>query len=51
MNAPAQDRPGWEKTVTKMVNGFGAPIPERDRVLIVDYLARNYSKPAPAVKE
>lgn len=51
MNAPAQDRAGWEKTVTKMVNVFGAPIPERDRALIVDYLARNHSKPAPAVKE
>lgn len=43
MNAPAQDRAGWQKTVTKMIEVYGAPIPEGDRALIVNYLSAKYS--------
>jgi hypothetical protein len=32
----------WTASVTKMVTVYGAPIPEADRPLIVDYLAANY---------
>ena len=42
MNAPALDRAGWEKSVRKMIDQFGAPISEADAKRIVDYLATNY---------
>ncbi|HEY0991524.1 MAG TPA: hypothetical protein VGD80_30935 [Kofleriaceae bacterium] len=32
----------WAASVNKMVTVYGAPIPEADRPLIVDYLAANY---------
>jgi sulfite dehydrogenase (cytochrome) subunit B len=42
MNAPTLDRAGWEKSVRKMIDQFGAPISEADAKSIVDYLAANY---------
>jgi mono/diheme cytochrome c family protein len=42
INSPFQDRAAWEKTVRKMVNVMGAPLPEEDVAAIVDYLARHY---------
>jgi sulfite dehydrogenase (cytochrome) subunit B len=42
MNAPVLDRTGWEKSVRKMIDQFGAPISEADAKSILDYLAANY---------
>jgi mono/diheme cytochrome c family protein len=42
INAPFQDRTGWEKTVTKMVKVFGAPLTPEDNAAIVAYLAQHY---------
>ena len=36
------DRTGWQKSVRKMIDQFGAPISEDDAKRIVDYLATNY---------
>ena len=41
MNAPVFDRTGWQKSVRKMIDTFGAPITEDDARRIVDYLANN----------
>lgn len=42
MNADVFDRSGWEKSVRKMIDRFGAPIPEEEARRILDYLAENY---------
>lgn len=42
MNAEVFDRAGWEKSVRKMIDRFGAPIPEEDARRIVAYLAVYY---------
>ena len=42
MNAPVLDRAGWQKSVRKMIEQFGAPIEEEDARRIVEYLATNY---------
>jgi len=42
MNAPVFDRAGWQKSVRKMIDAFGAPINEDDARRIVEYLANNY---------
>jgi sulfite dehydrogenase (cytochrome) subunit B len=42
MNADVFDRPGWEKSVRKMIDRFGAPIPEEHARTIIAYLAENY---------
>jgi sulfite dehydrogenase (cytochrome) subunit B len=42
MNAEVFDRTGWEKSVRKMIDRFGAPIPEEDAQRIVAYLAEYY---------
>jgi hypothetical protein len=42
-NAPAMDRAGWDKTVRKMRERFGAPITDDEAGQILDYLATNYS--------
>ena len=47
-NSPFQDRAGWDKTVTKMVKVMGAPLTPEDSVVVIDYLAANYGKPASA---
>ena len=42
MNAPVFDRAGWQKSVRKMIDAFGAPITEDDARRIVEYLGNNY---------
>jgi len=42
INAPFQDRAGWEKTVNKMVKVFGAPLTLEENAAIVMYLAQHY---------
>jgi sulfite dehydrogenase (cytochrome) subunit B len=42
MNAPVLDRAGWDKSVRKMVDQFGAPIGKEDADRIIEYLASNY---------
>jgi hypothetical protein len=42
MNAPVFDRAGWQKSVRKMIDVFGAPISEDDARRIVEYLGNNY---------
>jgi mono/diheme cytochrome c family protein len=43
-NAPAMDRAGWQKTVQKMREKFGAPITDDEAKTIVDYLGANYAE-------
>ena len=42
INAPFMNRQTWTAEVNKMVNAFGAPIPQNDANAIIDYLAANY---------
>ena len=42
MNAPVFDRAGWQKSVRKMIDAFGAPISENDAQRIVEYLGTHY---------
>jgi mono/diheme cytochrome c family protein len=42
-NAAAMDRAGWQKTVQKMRERFGAPISDEEAKMILDYLDAHYS--------
>jgi mono/diheme cytochrome c family protein len=42
-NAPVQDRAGWQKTIQKMRDKFGAPITDEEARQILDYLAGSYA--------
>lgn len=42
-NAPAMDRAGWQKSVQKMRERFGAPISDTEAQAILEYLAAYYS--------
>jgi len=42
-NAPAMNRAGWQKSIQKMKDRFGAPITEEESKQILDYLDANYS--------
>ena len=42
MNAQVFDGAGWQKSVRKMIDAFGAPISEDDAKRIVEYLGNNY---------
>jgi hypothetical protein len=42
-NAPAMNRVGWQKSIQKMREKFGAPITDEQAKQILDYLATNYS--------
>ena len=44
MNSVFLDRQGWEKTVNKMIQVMGAPVPPDDVSPIVDYLTKQYGK-------
>lgn len=44
MNSPFLDKPGWEATVKKMIDRFGAPVDQADSVAITNYLAANYGR-------
>jgi len=46
MNSPFLDRAGWNASVAKMINTFGAPIPKEDVEIIVNYLVQNYGRPS-----
>lgn len=43
MNAVVMDRAGWEKSIHKMIDRFGAPISEEEARNILEYLAKHYS--------
>lgn len=50
MNAPAMDRTGWQKSLQKMRERFGAPLSDADAQTVLDYLSANYAgkgEPAP----
>jgi len=42
-NAPAMNRVGWQKTIQKMRERYGAPITDAEAQQILDYLDANYS--------
>ena len=42
-NAPAMNRGGWQKSIQKMRERFGAPISDEEAQQILDYLDHNYS--------
>lgn len=44
MNSPILDRVGWEKSLKKMVDVMGAPVPARDLPKILEYLVQAYGK-------
>ncbi|WP_341316893.1 cytochrome c [Paraburkholderia sp. IMGN_8] len=44
MNSPFLNKAGWNASVAKMINVFGAPIPKEDVEIIVNYLVQNYGK-------
>ena len=43
MNAPLMNRNGWQKTVQKMVDRFGAPLTKEEAGEILEYLGSQYS--------
>lgn len=42
-NAPVMDRSGWQKSIQKMRDRFGAPITDQEAQQILDYLAGSYA--------
>jgi mono/diheme cytochrome c family protein len=42
-NAPAMNRAGWQKSIQKMRERFGAPISDEEARQILDYLDANYA--------
>jgi sulfite dehydrogenase (cytochrome) subunit B len=42
-NAPAMNRAGWQKTIQKMKERFGAPLTDEESKQILDYLDGHYS--------
>jgi hypothetical protein len=42
-NAPAMDRTGWQKSIQKMRDRFGAPLTDEEAREVLDYLAASYS--------
>jgi len=44
INAPFMNRQTWTAEVNKMINVFGAPIPQNDAGAIVEYLTANYGE-------
>ena len=42
-NAPVMDRSGWQKSIQKMRDKFGAPITDEEAQQILDYLAGSYA--------
>ncbi len=43
MTAEVMDRAGWQKTIKKMVERFGAPITADEAAQILDYLDAHYT--------
>jgi len=44
LNSAFLDKQGWTAEVNKMINAYGAPIPQADAAKVVDYLSANYGK-------
>ncbi len=44
MNAAVLDQAGWERTVRKMIDRFGAPITDAEAKQIAAYLGSHYSR-------
>jgi cytochrome c5 len=44
MNSPFLDQAGWERTVRKMIDVMGAPLEDKDVLVVLDYLAHSYGK-------
>ena len=42
-NTPAMNRAGWQKSIQKMKERFGAPVTEEEAKQILDYLDGSYS--------
>jgi hypothetical protein len=42
MNSPFPSAAVWDAEVTKMIKTFGAPIEDKDALIIKDYLKQNY---------
>ncbi len=42
LNSPFMNRQAWTAEVGKMINAYGAPIPQNDVATIANYLAANY---------
>lgn len=42
LNSPFMNKQTWTAEVAKMVNAYGAPIPQDAAAKIADYLAANY---------
>jgi len=42
-NAPVMDRAGWQKSIQKMRDKFGAPVTDEEAQLILEYLAGSYA--------
>lgn len=42
-NAPAMNRAGWQKTIQKMRERFGAPMSDAEAQQILNYLASDYA--------
>ena len=42
-NAPAMNRAGWQKTIQKMRERYGAPITDQEAQQILEYLDAEYS--------
>jgi mono/diheme cytochrome c family protein len=42
-NAPVMDRAGWQKSIQKMRDRFGAPLTDQEAQQILDYLAASYA--------
>jgi len=43
MNAAVLDRAGWQKTIRKMTERFGAFLSDQEAAEILEYLSANYS--------
>jgi len=46
MNAAVMDRTGWDRSIRKMIDRFGAPVTLDEAREILDYLAKHYSAEA-----
>lgn len=44
MNSPFLDPAGWDATVNKMIKIMGAPIADKDKAVILEYLTAKYGK-------
>lgn len=42
-NAPVMDRGGWQKSIQKMRDKYGAPVTDPEAQQILDYLAGSYA--------